>query len=309
MEYFININNEKRGPYRLDELAGRGLDATSLVMADGSDQWIPAWQVDELRPLLMKQEAANSSPTPSETAEDATEQQDSPAETTEETVMGIPNDEPPLVEARPLNTQDFPPKQTKRKKNHTGCLTAAVIAVVGLFATLVFSCPDTPAHKEALANAVTNSISMAAQNSPAADDDLISKAFQTISNAFTGKVIEAAVDNLVKVDNHVVYSVGKVNFDGKDHVVSVGILGHIFTMNQADLNRAAEKYYDKAELKAEEELKKQAEKALKENIVDPAADAIKEMIGSVAGGLLDDLGLGTQPDAQDEENNLPADSI
>ena len=32
MEYYIKINEEKRGPYSLNELAERKLDATTLVM-------------------------------------------------------------------------------------------------------------------------------------------------------------------------------------------------------------------------------------------------------------------------------------
>ena len=53
MEYYINIDNEKRGPYSIKELAERGIEATTLVLPAGSNDWTPAWQIEELRAILM----------------------------------------------------------------------------------------------------------------------------------------------------------------------------------------------------------------------------------------------------------------
>ena len=52
MEYYIEIDKEKRGPYSLSELAERNLQATTLVMPAEGTQWVPAWQVEELRAIL-----------------------------------------------------------------------------------------------------------------------------------------------------------------------------------------------------------------------------------------------------------------
>ena len=52
MEYYIKINEEKRGPYSLNELAERKLDATTLVMPTDGVEWVPANQIEELRTLL-----------------------------------------------------------------------------------------------------------------------------------------------------------------------------------------------------------------------------------------------------------------
>ena len=49
MEYYIKINEEKRGPYSLNELAERKLDETSLVMPTDGVEWVPANQIEELR--------------------------------------------------------------------------------------------------------------------------------------------------------------------------------------------------------------------------------------------------------------------
>lgn len=60
MEYFISVNNDKRGPYSVEELKARGITSETLVMADGSSQWMPAWQVEELRPIIMVPEPPTS---------------------------------------------------------------------------------------------------------------------------------------------------------------------------------------------------------------------------------------------------------
>ena len=52
MEYYIEIDNEKQGPYSLKELSQRKIIATTLVMPTDTQQWIPAWQIEELRPIL-----------------------------------------------------------------------------------------------------------------------------------------------------------------------------------------------------------------------------------------------------------------
>ena len=55
MEYYISVNNDKRGPYSISELKARGISSETLVMADGTEQWIPAWQIEELRPIIKNQ--------------------------------------------------------------------------------------------------------------------------------------------------------------------------------------------------------------------------------------------------------------
>lgn len=90
MEYFININNEKRGPYTLKELAERSIEATTLVMASNSNEWIPAWRVEELRSILMENSNENIKEPVNETE---TLNQES-------TINGKPIEEIPYVERK-----------------------------------------------------------------------------------------------------------------------------------------------------------------------------------------------------------------
>ena len=288
MEYYIKINEEKRGPYSLNELAERKLDATTLVMPTDGVEWVPADQIEELRTLFESKESINK---------------------TEKT------EEIPFVEARPIiptaqQEAVQQPQPAPKKKSHTGCLIGTLLTLVILVAVMVVTCPKTEQHKEVLSTVITTTVNDAVNdNDNLTGNTFIDNAFKTVSNAFAGKVIETAVDNLVTVDNYVVCSLGKVHYDGKDHIVSLGVFGHIFTVDEDDLQEAAEQYYKKEEINMKEQLKKKAQKMLQENIIAPATSAIEGLLGSAMDGLLDEIGLDNQPSKQSKKKTVEADSI
>lgn len=288
MEYYIKINEEKRGPYSLNELAERKLDETSLVMPTDGVEWVPANQIEELRTLF---ESKNSTGNP------------------------VKTEDIPFVEARPI-IQAAPQEAAQqaqpapKKKSHTGCLIGILLTIVALVAVMIVTCPKTEQHKEVLSTVITTTVNDAVNdNDNITGNTFIDNAFRTVSNAFAGKVIETAVDNLVTVDNYVVCSLGKVHYDGKDHIVSLGIFGHIFTVDEDDLREAAEQYYKKEEINMKKQLKKKAQKMLQENIIAPAASAIEGLLGSAMDGLLDEIGLDNQPSKPSKKKTVEADSI
>ena len=285
MEYYIKINEEKRGPYSLNELAERKLDATTLVMPTDGVEWVPADQIEELRTLFENKESINKT------------------------------EEIHFVEARPIiptaqQEAVQQPQPAPKKKSHTGCLIGILLTLVVLVAVMVVTCPKTEQHKEVLSTVITNTVNDAVNdNDNLTGNTFIDNAFKTVSNAFAGKVIETAVDNLVTVDNYVVCSLGKVHYEGKDHIVSLGVFGHIFTVDEDDLQEAAEQYYKKEEINMKEQLKKKAQKMLQENIIAPATSAIEGLLGSAMNGLLDEIGLDNQPSKQSKKKSVEADSI
>ena len=285
MEYYIKINEEKRGPYSLNELAERKLDATTLVMPTDGVEWVPADQIEELRTLFENKESINKT------------------------------EEIPFVEARPIiptaqQEAVQQPQPAPKKKSHTGCLIGILLTLVVLVAVMVVTCPKTEQHKEVLSTVITTTVNDAVNdNDNLTGNTFIDNAFKTVSNAFAGKVIETAVDNLVTVDNYVVCSLGKVHYEGKDHIVSLGIFGHIFTVDEDDLQEAAEQYYKKEEINLKEQLRKKAQKMLQENIIAPAASAIEGLLGSAMDGLLDEIGLDNQPSKHSKKKTVEADSI
>ncbi|WP_456098451.1 GYF domain-containing protein [Prevotella histicola] len=287
MEYYIEIDKEKRGPYSLSELAERKLQATTLVMPAEGTQWVPAWQVEELRAILEGKNPADVERQPQEV---------------------------PFVEATPIEQtvqqENTVQQQNPPKKNHTGCLLGILIALIALVAVLIITCPKPEQHKDALSGVITQTVNDAVNDSTnTTGDEFIDNAFRSISNAFAGKVIKTAVDNLVTVDNHIIYSTGKVNYGGKDHIVSLGLLGHIFTVDEDDLQEAARQYYKQSEVKVEDQIKRKAQKIIQDNVVKPAASAIENMLGSALDGLLDDIGLGNDHSESNSKSHQPTDSI
>ncbi|TXJ63023.1 DUF4359 domain-containing protein [Prevotella brunnea] len=294
MEYFISIDNEKRGPYTMKELAERGLDATTLVMPVDKNAWTPAWQIDELRQILMNKsgDAAQRGTTSADKSID------------EGNGGGQPTEEMPFVDATPVAIPESTEPKKNRKSSH-GCLLGFFIGFIALMTLLVLTCPTTQDHKDALSDVVSSTVSDAAQATDSSpEDEWLEKAFHTISDAFMGKVISAAIDNLVTVDNYFVCSVGKVNYDNKEHIVSFGILKHIFTIDKKDLREAADKYYKTAESKMKEDLQKKAEQVLKDSVIDPAANTIKGMLGSAIDDILGELGVSQGGDAADETDSI-----
>lgn len=287
MEYYIFIDNRKIGPYNINELYARGIDATTLVMPEGTMQWTPAWKINELRELLTTEKSVQP--------------------TAENIVMEDPTQEIPLVEAHPINSSLVHPIDRPRKHSRSGCLIVSLIILISLTAILIFSCPTTADHKEALANVVTATVNDAVNDADSTrSNDWMSHTFQSITKAFAGKMIAAAVDNLITVDNYIVCSVGKVHYDRKDYIVSLGLLGHVFTINKDDLRKASELYYDKAELKVKDEIKKKMNRMLKEDMMNPLTDMVNSLVGSSVDGVIKDMidGNTNVPDL-----NLDIDSI
>lgn len=359
MEYYISVNNDKRGPYSISELKARGISSETLVMADGTEQWIPAWQIEELRPIIKNQVPDYQDP--QSTAQN-TDNQDKTADA-EATPVGKNNDSADELTGQPINdgqaqptngkggqtnneqkiddfiegepvnntnnfdnipyqqgyvaggptvasNQGFSPSGNRGEehKHHGGCLRNFLIGLIILAALTgiaIVTCPDTNAHKAALANVVATAVSEEVNGTDSAydDNDVVGKMFRQISDSWTQKVIETAVDNLIHVDNHIVFSTGKVRLAGKEHTVSVGFFGHVFTVDKDDLKAAAEQYYSKAERDTKADLQKKAEKIINENVIDPAAQAIKQMINGAMNDLMQDMGMsdGSSSDEQQQE--------
>lgn len=288
MEYYIKVGEEKRGPYSLNELVERNLESTTLVMPTDGTEWVQANQIEELRTRFENKESTNEAAN---------------------------KEEIPFVEARPIlqatpQEENQQPQHAPKKKHHTGCLLVLLLSFVVLIATMIITCPKAEQHKEVLSTVITATVNDAVNESDnITGNAYLDNAFKAVSNAFAGKVIQAAVDELVSVDNYVVCSLGKVRYEGKAHVVSVGVFGHIFTVDEDDLREAAEDYYKKKEIDMKEQIKKKAQKILQDNIIAPATSAIQGLLGSALDGLLDKVGGDTHASKPSRHKRVESDSI
>lgn len=289
MEYYINIGNEKRGPYSLNELESRNITAETLVMPADGDTWTPAWQIEELRPLIKRSEGRAGSPGSSAQAarQEGGEahgsygQQGAQAAEGEQIV-----DAEPIINGRPRPIYEQP---EQRPSSHWGCLVGFIVSLLLFIGLLALTCPTEQDHRNALTNVITDAITDEVPSDSAADNDIFTKAMGMLGDAFTRQVVQKAVDNMVHVDNFTVVSIGRVRYNHKRQIVSVGLLNHVFTVNKEDLKQAAEK-----------NLKSNVEAQIREKVVNPFTNALQQLMKSA---LSDPFGLGNDddPSSPDED--------
>lgn len=207
MEYFIIDNNGKQaGPYSLDQLAQLAITPETLVWAQGMQDWTPAWKIDELKTTLEAAEAIRASKPQQE--------------------------EQAVPPATPQQQQQ--PEKKKSSKNLWKIILALLVIILLIFA---FTNPGAEAHKAKVRTEVGKAVDQATATS---DNNFFTQGIRSIAKMMAGSVIDQAMDQLFEYHNYIVCSKGTVEFDGKQHTVSFGILGNVYTMNADDMVKALE---------------------------------------------------------------------
>lgn len=211
MKYFIYKDKEQKGPFSLEELESQGISSETLIWHDGMSQWLPAWQVDEVRNLL----SGNKMPPPP------------------------PNE----VQGEKLSPETgYPNVQPKQKK---GCQTPLIIGlavIVAILLALFLTCPDRTSHEDMVKDSMKETVNKAYTKSDGEDP------FKAFGQVLATGIINTAVGQILTVDNYGIFSIGKIHFNGKTKVVSIGILGHVFTFDANDLERELNKIEGSADL-------------------------------------------------------------
>jgi hypothetical protein len=55
------------------------------------------------------------------------------------------------------------------------------------------------------------------------------KALALLASSFVSGISNLLIESRLSVDNHFLFSIGKVTFDSESKIVSIGILNHVFT--------------------------------------------------------------------------------
>ena len=109
---------------------------------------------------------------------------------------------------------------------------AVVIAIAGI---AVVTCPDKPAHKDAIMSVINEKINESLN--PSEGDEGIALFAGSLGSGIVGYVL----DNRLTVRNHFVFSTGVIkDLNGEDQRLSVGVFGHVFTFSKEDLDKALE---------------------------------------------------------------------
>ena len=101
-----------------------------------------------------------------------------------------------------------------------------LLALLILGGVCVATCPDREAHSEALKDLVNQVIT--AELSGEEEDAGLVMFGSMIGTGLSGLVI----DNMLNVEDYLVCSIGTATYDGETHIVSVGLLNHVFTIDE-----------------------------------------------------------------------------
>lgn len=213
MEFFIiDRNGQQAGPFSFDQLVQKGISPETLVWKQGMADWTPAWKVEELKAVL---EAIR-----------ANQQQDYQKAQQEAYQQGF-------QQGAAMNS-NF--QQQPKKKSHFA-IKMVIGLIIFILAIFAITNPSADAHKEKVRTEASKAVEKAVGST---DNNFFSQALRSVAKMMAGSVMDEAMNQLFEYHNYIVCSTGSVEFNGKPHTVSFGILGNVYTMNADDMVKALE---------------------------------------------------------------------
>ena len=238
MNYFIIENGLQVGPFSAEILVkNKNITAETLVWADGFADWTPAWQVEELRIMLQ----------------------------TNTTVQQTPPPVPPYINN--VNNQETEPKEKEKKPIWK---TVAIVAVA-IIIILAIANPSKDRHKDAIKKELTEAVDKINERE-GHSDDLLSMGLSVITKILDDNTVDSTLDDMINYHNYIIYSVCDVKFDGREHNVSYGFIGHVYTVNADDIVRCYENTTNSSSDKEEVNDDDNSEDSQSESVKDDSKD-------------------------------------
>lgn len=218
MEFFIiDHNGQQAGPFSFNQLVQKGISPETLVWKQGMADWTPAWKVEELRAVL---EAIRAN-------QQQAQQQDYQKAQQEAYQQGFQQGA-----AMHSNFQ----QQPKKKTSHFA-IKLVIGLIIFILAIFAVTNPGADAHKEKVRTEASKALEKAVGST---DNNFFSQALRSVAQMMAGSMMDEAMNQLFEYHNYIVCSTGSVEFNGKPHTVSFGILGNVYTMNADDMVKALE---------------------------------------------------------------------
>lgn len=229
MEFFIiDHNGQQAGPFSFDQLVQKGISPETLVWKQGMADWTPAWKVEDLRAVLEAIEANQSNQnTQKQEANQQQAQQDYQKVQQEAYQQGFQQGA-----AMHSNFQ----QQPKKKTSHFA-MKMVIGLIIFILAIFAITNPSADAHKEKVRTEASKAVEKAVGST---DNNFFSQALRSVAKMMAGSMMDEAMNQLFEYHNYIVCSTGSVEFNGKPHTVSFGILGNVYTMNADDMVKALE---------------------------------------------------------------------
>lgn len=239
MEFFIiDRNGQQAGPFSFDQLVQKGISPETLVWKQGMADWTPAWKVEELKAVLEAIEANQSNQNaqkqegvqqgfPQGANQQQAQQQDYQKAQQEAYQQGF-------QQGAAMNS-NFQ-QQPKKKTSHFA-MKMVIGLIIFILAIFAVTNPSADAHKEKVRTEASKAVEKAVGST---DNNFFSQALRSVAKMMAGSMMDEAMNQLFEYHNYIVCSTGSVEFNGKPHTVSFGILGNVYTMNADDMVKALE---------------------------------------------------------------------
>lgn len=236
MEFFIiDRNGQQAGPFSFDQLVQKGISPETLVWKQGMADWAPAWKVEDLRAVLETIEANQSNQNAQKQEgvqqdfqqQGANQQQDYQKAQQEAYQQGF-------QQGAAMNS-NFQ-QQPKKKTSHFA-IKMVIGLIIFILAIFAVTNPSADAHKEKVRTEASKAVEKAVGST---DNNFFSQALRSVAKMMAGSMMDEAMNQLFEYHNYIVCSTGSVEFNGKPHTVSFGILGNVYTMNADDMVKALE---------------------------------------------------------------------
>lgn len=219
MEFFIiDRNGQQAGPFSFDQLVQKGISPETLVWKQGMADWTPAWKVEDLKAVL---EAIRAN-------QQQAQQQDYQKVQQEAYQQGF-------QQGAAMNS-NFQQQQPKKKTSHFA-MKMVIGLIIFILAIFAITNPSADAHKEKVRTEASKAVEKAVGST---DNNFFSQALRSVAKMMAGSMMDEAMNQLFEYHNYIVCSTGSVEFNGKPHTVSFGILGNVYTMNADDMVKALE---------------------------------------------------------------------
>lgn len=239
MEFFIiDRNGQQAGPFSFDQLVQKGISPETLVWKQGMADWAPAWKVEDLKAVLEAVEANQSNQNaqkqegvqqgfPQGANQQQAQQQDYQKAQQEAYQQGF-------QQGAAMNS-NFQ-QQPKKKTSHFA-MKMVIGLIIFILAIFAVTNPSADAHKEKVRTEASKAVEKAVGST---DNNFFSQALRSVAKMMAGSMMDEAMNQLFEYHNYIVCSTGSVEFNGKPHTVSFGILGNVYTMNADDMVKALE---------------------------------------------------------------------
>lgn len=258
MTYYIAENNGRRGPFSLEQLATMSIDSDTLVWTEGMETWERAGDQEVLRAIIISRSSAKASAFQEESRRDE--------------YPPLPRSEAGVI---------LPEHQRKR---HYGCFLTLLVVIGGLIAALWFTNPKPEAHKEALTSLADDVVRNEMSN-------LTGGLGTSVAQSIVGGVLNTFFDDAFKTYDYHLFSVTKFDLGKNDKIVTVGLLGHVFTANKDVVSNYIHK-------KIGQGVKEQIDNLKKEFI---PSSTLRNLFDRFIGGAINEF-LGTSPDDDDADS-------